>query len=452
MEIAQLKSQPRHYQLPAATLSALCLPNVEQAMRQAHAEIFDRDLSGLVDLKAHSMMCREALESGFLPASSAHWLIDYPSNYGLHRLTDELVHHVGQAFAITGELFPHRESMLTHLNSCYADPRVASSIALASISAGIVSADALVPYLVNGPDDAGRIQGVVENSLVKRINVPEAVSNALSFGINGEHFFMECGGFAEFVINVPSSPALRVLLFKTLHAMSLHILPFHTPKSFLCYSNFESSMVWEIYETMADRLEAHQRDDIVAFLLDESAGHDDNVEEFFCEGRDEASAHRLLDMLYEMQQLASSAGFELNSGERDEIAQLLQEATELARAGEGAELLAVLCDALQACLERHSNPVLEGFHASNYPGTAEEGLAFTDGLLVSTNWDFPNLTQSSNYYFDSMVDGAGFPAIGLPLLGSDLQDTSLAMIDELSVLLNLLNRIKAATEEWKDAE
>lgn len=452
MEIAQLKSQSRHYQLPAASLSALCLPNIEQAMRKAHADIFDRDYSGIVDLKGHSMMCREALESGFLQPSSAHWLTDFPGQYGLHRLTQELVQHVGQSISIADDLFPQRDSLLEHLGTSHADPQLAAGIALAAIESGVVEANALIPSLVNGPDDAGRLQQVVENSLIQQINPPDAVSNALSLWIQGDQFFLECNGFVEFTVNVPSSEALRVLLFKTLHAMSMNILPFYTPKAFLCYSSYESSMVWEIYEALSDRLEAHQREDIFAYLMDESAGHDGNVEEFFCEGRDDATANRLLDMLYEMKDLATVAGFELSSSERAEIEQLHQEATELAQDAEGRDLLAVLQEALEVCLARHDKPTLEGFHASDYPGTGEEGLPFTDGLLVRTNWDFSNLEQSSNYFFDSMVEGVGYPAIGLPLLGGELRDVTLPLIQELSVLLNLLNRIQAATEEWNNAE
>jgi len=80
-------------------------------------------------------------------------------------------------------------------------------------------------------------------------------------------------------MGVPAEMEMRVLLFKTLDAMSRYLLPFHTPLSFLGQDCYFNHMVGEAYNEMADRLQHETRDEIRALLLDESAELPSMVEE-----------------------------------------------------------------------------------------------------------------------------------------------------------------------------
>ncbi|KAI3488587.1 hypothetical protein L1887_47352 [Cichorium endivia] len=270
MEVALLPRQPRHYRLPPAALTPLSLPNVGPVMRDAQAKLFSRDYAGVVDHQAHSMLCREALEAGLVAESSIEWLRQYPNSYGLHRLTGEVVQRLGASFAINDEgLFPQRASLLNRLNTPYVDPVATASYAIGAVEAGLIGLDALAPHVEAGPDGAGRIMAELERSLISRVKVPTAVEDAYTFGIQGTaHFILESSCFASFSVQAPASLELRVLLFKTLDA-TRHLLPFHTPMTFLGPHSYLNHGLSEAFEELSPRLATHSREELCAFLLDD---------------------------------------------------------------------------------------------------------------------------------------------------------------------------------------
>lgn len=455
MEVAHIPCQSRHYRLPASAMTPLSLPHVAQAMRVARATLFSRDKAGVVDLRAHSMLCREALESGLLDDGSAEWLRQYPNSYGLYRLTGELVTRLGRSFVIDGEgLFPHRDRLLQRLETRYVDPVETASYALAAIDAGLVTVDTLTPHITAGPEGAGKILKVIEDTLSNRIKLPDALGKPYSYGIQDGHFCLESNWFASFELNVPKSLELRVLLFKTLDAMTRFLLPFHTPMTFLGpYSYFNHGLA-EIYEEMAERLEAQSGEELCMYLQDESANHSEYVEEYLmCNGSDEDSVHLLLDSLYEMDELKRIAGATLAVGDRAEVEALLDEATQICERDDATTPFAsVLRYALEKCLEHEATGLLSDFHPSNFPGTADDGVTLFESIRVDLTRDFPNLKQSSEEGFDSIVSGTGFPAMGLPLSPDQLQTVTLPVLDALSVTLDLLQRITDASEGCGNAE
>jgi hypothetical protein len=450
MGVAQLKQQPRHYQLPAAAMTPLCLPQVGQAIREAHGEIFERECAGIVDLRAHSLLCREALQSGFLDRSAATWLDLYPNQYGLHRLTGELVANIDKAFTFGGtELFPNRLDLLAHLNTSYADPVETARIALAAVENDVVTGQTLAPYLAMGVDGAWQVQQTIGTALTEKMSLPEEVADSFSTGIRDGHFFLESNCLATFTMNIPEPLEYQILLFKTLYAMTLNLLPFHIPATFLGLDSYHNNHYAEAYAEMKDRMQAESREQVRDFLMDESAELPDMVDEYFlCGVRDEDAVEQLLDGLYEMAELVKTVGHSLDTGEPSEIAQLLDEASQLAERDDGHCLPTVLREALALCLERKTTPVLNDFHPSNFPGTTEEGVSVLEGILVDVAWDFPILEESSYESFDSIVNGTGFPSLGLPLMDGQMQAVTLPVLNELEMTLNLLQRIAKATEEW----
>lgn len=452
MGVAQLNREPRHYRLPAPALSPLVLPQLNEAMRQAHAALFERDEAGIVDLKAHSMLCREALQSGLLDASAAQWLSLYPNAYGLHRLTQEVVGRIGAAFTLTGDLFPARAQMLARLNSQYADPRETATIALATIDAQLLSVEEVAPYLEEGPDAAGTIMQVIEAALMRAVSLPDDMTDSIRGAIQEGHFFLEAAGFSTFVMGVPAEMEMRVLLFKTLDAMSGYLLPFHTPLTFLGQDCYFNHMVGEAYNEMADRLQHETRDEIRALLLDESAELPSTVEEIlYYEERCEYSVDRLLDQLYEMAELNRVSGYRLGDGGRAELQELHDQAAQICERDGTNPLAAVLREALAVCLEHEANPPLNHINLRDLPGTAEESVSLFEAIVVEPNWDLPNLREASFEGFDQMIEGSGFPLMGLPLSGEALKTTTLPVLRELSLTLDLLHRIAKATEERDNA-
>lgn len=455
MEVALLPRQPRHYRLPTAALTPLSLPNVGPVMREAQAQLFSRDYAGVVDHQAHSMLCREALEAGLVAESSIEWLRQYPNSYGLHRLTVEVVQCLGASFAISDEgLFPQRTSLLNRLNTPYVDPVETASYAIAAVEAGLVGLDALAPHIEAGPDGAGRIMAELERSLIGRVKLPTSVEDAYSFGIQDGHFFLESSCFATFTVQAPASLELRVLLFKTLDAMTRHLLPFHTPMTFLGPHSYLNHGLSEAFEELSPRLATQSRDELCAFLLDDSVEHEDYIAEYlYCHGQDEDSVNSLLDAIYEMDELKQIAGATLGQGDRLEIEELSDQARQICERDDAhAPLIQVLREALQHCLEQDASGLLKEFNPHNLPGTAGDGVSLFESILVCLTRDFPNLEQSSYDGFDGIVGGSGFPAIGLPLSPDQLRTVTLPVLDTLSLTLGLLQRIADALEECGNAE
>lgn len=455
MEVALLPRQSRHYRLPTAALTPLSLPNVGSVMREAQAQLFSRDYAGVVDHQAHSMLCREALQAGLVADSAIEWLRQYPNSYGLHRLTGEVVQRLGESFAISDEgLFPQRTSLLNRLNTPYVDPVETASYAIAAVEAGLVGLDALAPHIEAGPDGAGRIMAELERSLIGRVKLPKSVEDAYSFGIQDGHFILESSCFATFTIQAPASLELRVLLFKTLDAMTRHLLPFHTPMTFLGPHSYLNHGLSEAYEEFAPRLATCSREELCAFLLDDSVEHEDYIAEYlYCHGQDEDSVNSLLDSIYEMDELKQIAGATLGQGDRCEIEELSDQARQICERDDAhAPLAQVLAGALQHCLEHEASGSLKEFNPHDFPGTAGDGVSLFESILVCLTRDFPNLEQSSYDGFDGIVSGSGFPAIGLPLSPDQLRTVTLPVLDALSLTLGLLQRIADALEECGNAE
>ena len=455
MEVALLPCQPGHYRLPTAALSPLSLPSIGPAMRNALGRLFSDDGAGLVDHRGHSMLCREALQAGLVGDSAIEWLRQYPNSYGLHRLTGEVVRHLGASFRISDQgLFPQRDILLNRLNTPYVDPVETASYAIAAIDAGLVGLDALAPHIDAGPDGAGRIMAELQRSLISRVKLPADVEDAFSFGIQDGHFILESCRFATFTVQAPASLELRVLLFKTLDAMTRQLLPFHTPMTFLGEFSYFNHGLSEAYEELAPRLATHTREELCTFLLDESVEHEEYIAEYFyCNGQDEDAVNTLIDSVYEMGELKQVAGASLSQGDRAEILELHEQARQISeRDDDHRALVQVLGEALHHCLEQEANESLKGFHPSDFPGTAGDGVTLFESILVRLTRDFPNLEQSSNDGFDGIVGGSGFPAIGLPLNPEQLRSVTLPVLDALSLTLGLLQRIADALEECCNAE
>ena len=455
MEVALLPRQPRQYRLPTAALTPLSLPTIGTVMREAQAQLFIREYAGVIDQQAHSMLCREALEAGLAAQSSIEWLRQYPNSYGLHRLTGEVVQRLGASFVINDEgLFQQRASLLNRLNTPYVDPAETASFAIAAVEAGLVGIDALASHIEAGPDAAGEIMAELERSLIGRVKLPTDVERAFSFGIQDGHFFLESCSFATFTVQAPADLELRVLLFKTLDAMTRHLLPFHTPMTFLGHFSYFNHGISEVYEELAPRLATHTRTEIFEFLLDVSVEHGESIAEYFsCNGLDEDAVNTLIDSVYEMDELKQVAGAHLSQGDKAEILELCEQVQQISeRDDEHSTLVKVLGEALHRCLEQDASESLKGFNPSDFPGTAEDGVTIFESILVRLTRDFPNLEQSSNDGFDCTVGESGFPAIGLPLNHKQLQSVTLPVLDALSLTLGLLQRIADALEECCDAE
>lgn len=454
MEVAQLPRQSRHYRLPVAALTPLSLPEIGPVMREAKAQLFGRDHAGEVDHKGHSMLCREALQAGLVADSALEWIRQYPNSYGLHCLTGEVVRRLGESFAISDEgLFPHRERLLARLSNPHVDPVETATYAIAAVEAGLVGIDALAPYIEAGPDGAGQIRAELERSLINRVKLPAAVDDAFSFGIQDGHFFLESTCFASFTVQAPASLEISVLLFKTLSAMTCHLLPFHTPMSFLGPHSYHHGLS-EAYDALAPRLAGQSRDELFSFLMDESVEHDDSISEFFeCHGQDEDSVETLLESIYEMDEVKRIAGATIIDGDRAEIEALADQAAQICkRQDTHTPLVEVLHEALQHCLRHEARGLLKEFRAAEYPGTADDGVSIFESILVNLNRDFPNLEQSSYDGFDNIVSGCGYPAMGLPLTPDQLQTVTLPVLDTLSLTLGLLQRITDALEDCGNAE
>jgi len=210
----------------------------------------------------------------------------------------------------------------------------------------------------------------------------------------------------------------------------------------------------EAFEELSPRLATHSREELCAFLLDDSVEHDDYIAEYlYCHGQDEDSVNSLLDAIYEMDELKQIAGATLGQGDRCEIEELSDQARQICERDDAhAPLVQVLAEALQHCLEHEASGSLKEFNPHDFPGTAGDGVSLFESILVCLTRDFPNLEQSSYDGFDGIVSGSGFPAIGLPLSPDQLRTVTLPVLDALSLTLGLLQRIADALEECGNAE
>ncbi|TLX69780.1 hypothetical protein FAS41_30080 [Pseudomonas nicosulfuronedens] len=448
MGAAAISLNTRRYQLPPSALNPFALPGIAQAMRVAQNEQFALSNASCVDFKGHSALCTQALDSGLIGPEALEWLEHYPNAYGLHRLTGEVVAGIERVLALpTKGLFKDKAALLKSLTTPYADPCVAAGATLHCIDASLIQIDAVAELIEQGPDCASALFDKIGAALDGVLTLPEPAESSIERGIQGEHYVLEGGCFSEFFLELPEVDdfhEVRVILFKTLDAMTHYLIPFNTPATFLGEGSYYNHEVAGAYASLKQMVSAATVEQMTEYLLttpDEQLGFD-TWSFTGDEGFDEESAERFAAMLVEMHELTELSGFYLGADKPQEMRTLRRQALEAMKAGNPySDTLMVLVEALELCLSKAEQGYCFDHDLHSMAGTASDGMTFFESIVVQVSGDFPNLLDSTYEGYDGQVHGCGYPAIGLPLKGPEMASQTLPILRDTASCIQLLGKI-----------
>lgn len=448
MGAAAISLDTRRYQLPTPALSPFALPSVAQAMREARSDQFVRTSSSVVDLKGHSAFCMEALSGGMISPAALEWLELYPNAYGLHRLTGEVINNIEQALTVrTKGLFIDVDSLRKNLETPYADPCVAASATLHCVNDGLIEIKSVAGLIEQGPDCAGALLEKVDAAFDRLLSLPEEAENSIARGIQGDHYILEGSCFTDFELELPDAEdfhEVRVLLFKTLDAMSHYLVPFNTPATFIGEGSYYNHEVAGAYSSLKKLVSTSTAEQLKEYLLTtpyEKLEFD--TWSFTCEGDfDDESAERFALMLVEMHQVTELAGFYLGANKPAELRTLRTQAEQAIRADSPYSVtLEALLKALDVCQSKADANYCFDHDLHSMVGSASDGMTFFESIVVHVPGDFPNLLQSTYEGYDGQVGGCGYPAIGLPLKGPAMVSQTLPILRDTATCVQLLARI-----------
>lgn len=452
------------YQLPAATLTPLALPQVGQAMRQIASEQFENNFSGLINPQRDSTFCLSAYDTGFIGLRELSLLEQYPTTYGLYQLRDVAADAIGKSVTLPAEgLFCDEENLRFYLQVETYDPQTAADATLRCIEAGYMEAHDVEQWLKYGEDAAFSLIAKVAEVLEYRMETPDYLEDVIGLTVDGQWVSIDVGDIAIFKLHLPDESddefaAVNVILFKTLDAMSRIFQVFQTPDTFFGTGSWQCETLAEAYECLKSEVTTSTVDELAEYLL----GCDIEKLEFECwnlcdeEGFDEQTANETAHKLKEMHDIELRTGHRMDSYSVEQLRQLIHEATgHLNKTKVYADVLQALVDALEACVSRLETQ--DEWNEFDYAANNEEissiwsGISIFDVICILPQWHTPYLMQHS---VDAINDAASeviHPYLRLPLGGEDMKKYTLPLIERIGDCFSLLNRITTAFEELKNA-
>ncbi|MBB3105267.1 hypothetical protein [Azomonas macrocytogenes] len=412
-----------------------------------------------MDKQGHAAFCLEAIQGGLIGEDALGWLESYPNAYGLYRLTGEVVAALESRLTLPRQrLFRQKRKLLQHLNAPFFDAQVAASATVQCIEAGLFPVDNVAPLIERGPDCAHELIQTVSKALGAMLVAPEWASDCLAYGLQGELFFLESQRFKDFDLTLPEVMSddfreINVLLFKTLDAMSHFFVPFHTPATFIGEYSYLNYEIADAYHALAERVKISTHPELVDYLLD-TPSHELATDTWaFTEGDkfDEDSAYRVAALLIEMHQLVEHTGFQLLRYDKAELQTVLLQAEQAnGQGGPYTGVLSALVDALRTFLQRveHHTPI----NAQDFAGTPNDGLSFFESICVNIAGDFHALYQSAFEGFDSIINGTGYPAIGLPIAGPQMTSQTLPILQRTAECIAHLTNITTALNALEETQ
>lgn len=362
-------------QFRSASLTPLTIPTANQAVRDGLGELFMRDSGHLVDFKAHSVLCVEALNGGLIQNADLEPLSERADGYALYMVTNRVVKAIESRVRFkAAHLVSDVDAKVQQLARPFADIKYASGIALAVAEAGLLHDSVLAPIIANGPDCGIELLEAAQTALdelwpapqrEERVKEGSKVYTYIPFHtvIDGGFFYFTACERNVFNFNWPEitdeTLEVHILLCKTLDAMSTYMIPFHMPCSAIGPSAQYSFNASETYEEFRKDIVGRSKDEVISFLRGvENFDGQDWLGMELSESDDDETLERVADLLLEMADIETNFTYLLSRDGDDrvrkaEMFDLRAQLKDLITAADApyAELYKVLDDALASCIE-----------------------------------------------------------------------------------------------------
>lgn len=465
---------PLQFGRPA--LTPLTIPDGHLAVRDGVAELFMRDYSYLVDFATHSALCVEALNGGFIQEADLVPLKERVDGYALHAVTRKVIDAIQlRVRFIANEVVPNSEAKAIYLARPFTDIQYAARVALAVTEAGLLHDSALTPIVEGGPDCGFELLAAAAKALddlwpdaqrEERNKDKEDVYRSTPFHthVEGDFFCFTASERNQFYFDWPEVNdeflEIHILLCKTLDAMSIYLVPFHTPCS--AYGP------WAQYSYHASETFDRQRDHVVGKSVEEITEHLMKIENFDEDdwlgmeleesGGDEEVIEKAARLMWEMADIEKNFTYLLDRS--DDVQVRKQEMIELRAQLKDLlgsvtpyiELCKVLDDALANCLERVDThrTISDMLGGEVHDG---QGFEFEDSpdRFFDCIW-----VMAGDRHHQAMVDGLDAfnseiqeceIAVRLPLESGELvAQVTKPIIERTNQCLALLRRIQLALE------
>lgn len=478
--IAQAKHTGNTFRFGRAPLNPFTLPTVSTAVQAQIAHTFMRDEGFMVDFKAHSMFCMEALKGGLLQEDDLLPLTRYPHGYGLHLVTAEAVKRASaKVFFNPSEVVSAK--VAADLSRKEVDIGYASKLALVCHEAGLLHDSELGPIIEIGPDCGEDLVKASKASLDTLFPLSDRVSQYfdtdtqkmadyefLTTYVEGEELNLRANSLTRFALNLPEIEGefieINTLLFKTLDAMTTFMVPFHTSATAMGNGGQYLWSVSEIYDNLKDHVETKSRDELIQHLMEldyesidyeiELMGIDPTAEDGPC--RD--SVEHAVDMLLEAADIAKNYSYRLDYSEgcsdqtrKAEMVELRSQAKEvIAKDTPYSALLEVLVCALSACIGNADNNF--NFHHLGLNGSSEEGVSVYECLWVTVEGKHSQLDDEACDSFDGYANECSEIYVGLPLSSAELvAQVTTPIMTRTQQCVSLLRRIQRSLEASPNA-
>lgn len=483
--LAEIKQTWSPLRFPIAPLSAQTIPSVNGPIQEVVSAMFMRDYGYLVDHQGHSALCLTALQSGLLDESELSPLTYYPNGYGLHLVTKETVRKIGSRFTFTvNDVLPDASRLAKKLARPYTDTPYASGVAVAVAEAGLLHDSVLGPIVAEGSDCGYELLQAAKTAVDelwpeenrKCRNVEYGVtytSEPFETHIHGAEFVLVAVDRNCFYLNWPEPTAelieVNTLLGKTLCAMSTFIAPFHTPyTAFSCWAQYSYS-VSEVYDPIKEAIAGNSEAEIVEYLMEH--GEPEELDwlgvSTDSDGRfDPRAIEYAAKLLWQMDDVQRNYSHSLRYGEGTstesrvvEMKELVSQAREaLLLGGKYSKLIAVLCEALEACISHaDSDTDIESLilGCSDDPSDVEfedRPGRFYDCIWVLADTRHEQLHDDALECFNTYANEHGSYSVSLPLSsGALVAQVTIPIMERTNLCLALLRKIQLSLEESKSA-
>lgn len=474
-------------QFGRASLTPNTIPQAHTAVQAGIASLFMRDYGYLVDFKAHSALCLEALQGGLIRDTDLKTIAESPNGYGLHLVTNQVVNIIGAKVQfLSSEIVQDAAQLATNLSRPMTDIKYAAGVALAVAEAGLLHDSALAPIMERGSDCGFELLSATEEALDTLWPAAQRESRNVKDGevytdtpfethLHGTNFYLSAYERNCFYLEWPAitqeNLEVHIFLCKTLDAMSNYLVPFHTPASAYGFGGQYSYGPSELFEALGDQVAGLNQEAITEVLLATEDISELGMLGMALEesGEDEGeAAHQIAGLLWEIADIEKNYSFRLAYDENTSDQSRKVEMSELqaqlrdviAKGTPHSGLCKVLSDALDACIARaDSHRTVSEMISSASEESADEGAGyeespnrFFDCIWVIADGRHDLILQDALEAFNADLEEVSEVAAKLPLNSGELvSQITIPVIERTNQCLALLRRIQLCLEAEKNA-